>query len=429
MIEKSLELLNTDHVDLWQLHDVGLPEDVEAIFAKVGAMEALTEMHEQKVVRFLGVTGHYRPEALMGAINRHPFDTILMALNAADTHIHSFTDKLLPLAVEKQMGIIGMKVPARGRLLANWTPPPLEVQQHSWEGSAIATRPGVMNMRDAMHFVLSHPVSTIIIGCDNIAQSRRERTDCPRFHPVVKRADGNTERVGGARCKAVSFLPLYGSKQGLTRGASEGKDLLPVEPVCGGRMEYSVEGDPLYGVYQAFLKRGLTVGSAVLLTLSFSAIAGVNALAQDKTFVLERDGRTIVLEPYAANILRITMSRTRADATTLAGYGLNGTPAISGWRHEQDAGKGDVFRSGRLIVHVSPDHLSQSLSPQRMPLDDLNQSLREHYFGGGSRNGPNDDAISVTTASGKALLSMRNWSMVANRADGTPSQAGGAGAE
>ncbi len=170
MIEKSLKLLNTDHVDLWQLHDVGLPEDVDAIFAKGGAMEALLEMQDQKVVRFLGVTGHYRPEALMDAINRHPFDTILMALNAADSHIHSFTEQLLPLAVEKQMGIIGMKVPARGRLLSNWTPPPLEQQEHSWEGSAIATRPGVIDMRQAMNFTLTHPVSTVIIGCDNLAQ-------------------------------------------------------------------------------------------------------------------------------------------------------------------------------------------------------------------------------------------------------------------
>ncbi len=96
MIEKSLTLLNTDHVDLWQLHDIGLPEDVNAVFAKGGAMEALLEMQQQKVVRFLGVTGHYRPEALIDAINRHPFDTILMALNAADTHIHSFTEQLLP---------------------------------------------------------------------------------------------------------------------------------------------------------------------------------------------------------------------------------------------------------------------------------------------------------------------------------------------
>jgi uncharacterized protein len=170
MIEKSLQLLNTDHVDLWQLHDVGLPEDVNAIFAKGGAMEALIEMKEQKVVRFLGVTGHYRPEALIDTVNRYDFDTILMSMNAADTHIHSFTDKLLPLVVEKQMGIIGMKVPSRGRLLASWTPPSLDAQRHSWEGSAIATRPGVMTMKDAMRFTLSHPVSTVIIGCDNIAQ-------------------------------------------------------------------------------------------------------------------------------------------------------------------------------------------------------------------------------------------------------------------
>jgi len=184
MIEKSLALLNTDHVDLWQLHDIGLPEDVNAIFAKGGAMEALIEMQQQKVVRFLGVTGHYRPEALIDAINRHPFDTILMALNAADTHIHSFTDQLLPLAVEKQMGIIGMKVPARGRLLTAWTPPSLEQQQHSWEGSAIATRSGVMNMRQAMHFTLTHPVSTVIVGCDNIQQLEENVKIARDFTPL-----------------------------------------------------------------------------------------------------------------------------------------------------------------------------------------------------------------------------------------------------
>src|SRR5271165_1537567 len=184
MIEKSLTLLNTDHVDLWQLHDVGLPEDVNAIFAKGGAMQALLEMQQQKVVRFLGVTGHYRPEALIDAVNRHPFDAILMALNAADAHIHSFTDQLLPLVVEKQMGIIGMKVAARGRLLSSWTPPPVEQQQHMWEGSAIATRPGVMNIREAMNFTLSQPVSTVIIGCDTLAQLEENVQIARDFTPL-----------------------------------------------------------------------------------------------------------------------------------------------------------------------------------------------------------------------------------------------------
>ena len=74
-------------------------------------MEALLEMKEQKVVRHLGITGHYRPDALMECIHRYPFDTVLMALNAADPHHYSFNNELLPLAVEKQMGIIGMKIP------------------------------------------------------------------------------------------------------------------------------------------------------------------------------------------------------------------------------------------------------------------------------------------------------------------------------
>jgi aryl-alcohol dehydrogenase-like predicted oxidoreductase len=184
MIEKSLQLLNTDHVDLWQLHDIGLQQDVDAVFAKGGAMEALREMQEQKVVRYLGVTGHYRPDALIDAVNRYPFDTILMAMNAADSHIYSFTDQLLPLVVEKQMGIIGMKVPARGRLLSTWTPPSLEAQRHSWEGSAIANRSGVMSMKEAVSFTLSHPVSTVIIGCDNIAQLEENVQIAREFTPL-----------------------------------------------------------------------------------------------------------------------------------------------------------------------------------------------------------------------------------------------------
>jgi aryl-alcohol dehydrogenase-like predicted oxidoreductase len=214
MIEKSLKLLNTDHVDLWQLHDVGLPGDVDAIFAKGGAMEALVEMQEQKVVRFLGVTGHYRPDALMDAINRYPFDTILLALNAADSHIYSFTDQLLPLAVEKQMGIIGMKVPARGRLLSNWTPPSLEQQQHSWEGSAIATRPGVINMREAMYFTLTHPVSTVIIGCDTVAQLEENVHLASKFTPLSNSQMASINELAGPVAKQSLFFRFTDRSKG-----------------------------------------------------------------------------------------------------------------------------------------------------------------------------------------------------------------------
>jgi len=185
MIEKSLKLLQTDHVDLWQLHDIGTMEDVNACFGKGGAMEALLQAKEQGIVKYLGVTGHHRPEALMECIHRYPFDTILMALNAADNHQHSFSEQLLPLAVEKRMGIIGMKVPARGRILASWTPPSLEQQKHSWEGQAvISTKPGTLNMREAMYYTLTQPVSTVIIGCDSVAQLEENVQLAKDFTPL-----------------------------------------------------------------------------------------------------------------------------------------------------------------------------------------------------------------------------------------------------
>jgi aryl-alcohol dehydrogenase-like predicted oxidoreductase len=184
MIEKSLELLKTDHVDLWQLHDIGIQANVDEVFAKGGAMEALLEMKDQKVVRHLGITGHFRPDALMECIHRYPFDTILMAMNAADPHHFSFNAELLPLAVEKQMGIIGMKVPGRGRLLSSWTPPPLEEQKHSWEGMVPAPTPGTLTMREAIFYALSRPVSTIIVGCDTIAQLEENVRHAREFTPL-----------------------------------------------------------------------------------------------------------------------------------------------------------------------------------------------------------------------------------------------------
>ena len=184
MLEQSLKLLSTDHLDLWQLHDIGTLGDVNEVFAKGGAMEALVEACEQKMVRFLGLTGHHRPEPLMDAIRRFPFDATLIALNAADRHHHGFITELLPLAVEKRMGIIGMKITGRGRLLSTWTPPPVEEQKRSWEGVVIANGPGTIGMRDAMFYTLSLPVSTVIIGCDSVGQLEENVRLAREFTPL-----------------------------------------------------------------------------------------------------------------------------------------------------------------------------------------------------------------------------------------------------
>jgi aryl-alcohol dehydrogenase-like predicted oxidoreductase len=209
MIEKSLQLLKTDHVDLWQLHDIGTMTDVNQVFAKGGALEALLEMKEQKVVRYLGITGHYRPDALMECIRRHPFDTVLMAMNAADPYHFSFNEALLPLAVERQMGIIGMKVPGRGRLLSNWTPPPIEVQKHTWDGMVLATTPGTLTMREAMYYVLTRPVSTIIVGCDTVAQLEENVQLAREFTPLSEDQSADVVKRAEPISKVSVFFRFY----------------------------------------------------------------------------------------------------------------------------------------------------------------------------------------------------------------------------
>ncbi len=155
---------------------------------------------------------------------------------------------------------------------------------------------------------------------------------------------------------------------------------------------------------------------AAVLALTVSGMAGTTVRAQTNSFVLARDRRTVVLEPYAPNIVRVTLSKSTAAATAAAGYGVVGTPSVAGWTHGKERDGSDVARSGQMIVRVSPEHISEAQRPHSMPLDDLNQSLRDRYFGGPSGRGPDDDTISVTTPAGKTLLTMRHWSMTANPA-------------
>ena len=178
LLDRSLELMKTDHIDLWQLHALSRMEQVEEVFAPGGALEALVEAREQGIVRHLGVSGHADPDVLIAAIERFPFDAVLLTLNAADPHHLSFKERLLPLAVEKEMAIIGMKIPSRGLLLSSWKAPEDPEARHH------GTRPGVLNMTEAMRYVLSLPVSTVIVGCDSIAQLEENVRIARAFTPM-----------------------------------------------------------------------------------------------------------------------------------------------------------------------------------------------------------------------------------------------------
>jgi aryl-alcohol dehydrogenase-like predicted oxidoreductase len=149
LLEESLNSLQTDHLDLWQLHNISRMEQVEQIFGDNGAIHALLEAREQGIVKNLGVTGHANPEVLLEMMSRFEFDTILMALNPADNYHRPFMDELLPEANRREMGVIAMKIPARGRIFK--------------EG-------GLTSMKEALLWTMSQPISTVIVGCDNVEQ-------------------------------------------------------------------------------------------------------------------------------------------------------------------------------------------------------------------------------------------------------------------
>jgi predicted aldo/keto reductase-like oxidoreductase len=111
----TLKNLDTDYLDLWQVHDIRTMDEVEALGGPGGALEAFHHARDRGWVRFIGITGHHDPEVLRRALKMYEFDTILLPVNPAEPHHASF----LPLAKEamdKGMGVIAMKTLIRGQL-------------------------------------------------------------------------------------------------------------------------------------------------------------------------------------------------------------------------------------------------------------------------------------------------------------------------
>jgi predicted aldo/keto reductase-like oxidoreductase len=200
LLEDSLNKLQTDHLDLWQLHNVQRQDQVDQIFAIDGAIKALEKAKSEGTVRYVGITGHFEPIVLMEAIRRYPFDSILMALNAADVHYLSFKNYLLPEALRKGIAIVGMKVATRGRMLSCWTPPPVEEQPERLR----TPKPGTISIKEALMYNMSLPVSTTIIGVDTVEQIEENVKIASEFSPL-----SDTEM------KEIEFKTLPIVRQGL----------------------------------------------------------------------------------------------------------------------------------------------------------------------------------------------------------------------
>lgn len=109
-LEESLQRLKTDHLDLYQVHDVQSLDDVDRIGAEGGVLQALHELKDQGVTRFIGYTGHSSADALAEMARRYDFDTMLAALNHYEPGQEDREGKAIPEAASRNMGILVMKV-------------------------------------------------------------------------------------------------------------------------------------------------------------------------------------------------------------------------------------------------------------------------------------------------------------------------------
>lgn len=109
-LESSLARLQTDYLDLWQIHDLRSEEDLKAISRPGGALEAFLAAKEKGLVRHIGVTGHHDPYILTRAVEEWPVDSVLMPVNPVEEVLGGFLTMTLPAARQKGVAVIGMKL-------------------------------------------------------------------------------------------------------------------------------------------------------------------------------------------------------------------------------------------------------------------------------------------------------------------------------
>jgi len=190
-VEQSLKRLRTDHLDLLQVHGVSSEEDLPAWGRPGGVYTALQKLCEQKVTRFIGVTGHDNAQILHRAIEMYEFDTLLTTLNPVSRR-RPFREGLLPAANEKQMGVIAMKVMGGGNgCLVIGNPYKKVLQAYHDETSH------QVQARSLIRYTLGLPISVMVVGVSNIEQLKANVRIVKQIKPMNVVERGELEKVMG----------------------------------------------------------------------------------------------------------------------------------------------------------------------------------------------------------------------------------------
>lgn len=189
-LEESLRRLKTDYIDLLQLHEVIREDDPERFFAPGGGIEAFLEARDAGKIRYIGFTGHKNPDIHLKMLEEDfPWDTVQMPLNVLDAHYESFTRKVLPVLMERNIGILGMKPFAAGQLF----------------------EAGIVSAREALRYALNLPASVIITGIQSQRDLDQAVETATSFRPL------NRAEVGEILAKTAQ-VALDGKLEGYKTG-------------------------------------------------------------------------------------------------------------------------------------------------------------------------------------------------------------------
>jgi predicted aldo/keto reductase-like oxidoreductase len=181
-LKQSLQRLQTDVIDLVQVHEVIRMEDADRVFAEGGAMEALLAARKAGKIRYVGFTGHKDPLVhlrMLEVAKKHGFhfDTVQMPLNVMDAHFRSFAHHVLPVLVKEGIGVLGMKSMGDGMILKSKVVTPVE----------------------CLHYAMSLPTSTVITGIDSMKILEQDLKAVRSFKPMsAKEKDALLARTAKA---------------------------------------------------------------------------------------------------------------------------------------------------------------------------------------------------------------------------------------
>jgi aryl-alcohol dehydrogenase-like predicted oxidoreductase len=164
-LDESLKRLQTDRLDLWQVHECVYDNDPERHFARGGVIAALDEAKKSGKVRYVGFTGHKHPDIHLKMLSHgYPFDSVQMPLNAFDATFRSFEKHVLPEVVKKGMAGLGMK---------------------SLGGNGQPVTKGIVTVEEALRYAMSLPVAVTISGIDSLAVLRQNLAVARGFKPMT----------------------------------------------------------------------------------------------------------------------------------------------------------------------------------------------------------------------------------------------------